>query len=327
MAAALREARAHESELALLFIDIDDFKRINDSHGHLLGDTLLRAVGQRLRSIVRDGDVLARPGGDEFLLLVKRAGNMSDIATDLAARVVNSLREPFEMPARTPLEIRASVGVSTYPRDADTIEDLMRHADAAMYIAKGGGKDSFHVYHAQATPTGREGGEAFDATGAVDELNRILAAQDVATAFQPIVEIESAAVIGYEALTRGPEGSPLQRPDRLFAAALAADRVDELDWLCRARAVCAALDAGLGRSAALFLNSEPPPSAPPVRRSTPRSRSAPSPSSTSCWRSPSGRSPTALPSSRSRSPSTARPDGGSRSTTSAPTSVRWRCCP
>ena len=257
MTAALREARVDESQLALLFVDIDDFKRINDDHGHMVGDAILQAVGQRLRSVIRGADVLARPGGDEFLLLIKRVANVADVATDLAARVVNCLRDPFELPARTPLELRASVGVSTYPRDAETIEDLMGHADVAMYIAKGGGKDGFHVYHPRATPTGHDEGEDFDAAGAVDELTRIIAGQEVATVFQPIVEIESAAVIGYEALARGPEGSSLQRPDRLFAAARAADRVDELDWLCRATAVRAALAADLGRSAALFLNCEP----------------------------------------------------------------------
>ncbi len=257
MTAAFRDALLHESQLALLFIDIDDFKRINDSHGHLVGDALLQAVGQRLRSVIRDGDVLARPGGDEFLLLIKARDNVSELAADLAARVVSSLRDPFTLPARTPLEIRASVGVSIYPRDAGTIEDLMRHADVAMYIAKGGGKDGFHVYHARATPTGRDANDDFDPRQASDELERILATHAVTTVFQPIVEIESGSVIGYEALARGPEGSPLQRPDRLFAAAVAAGRVDELDWLCRATAVRAALDAGLGRSAALFLNCEP----------------------------------------------------------------------
>lgn len=257
MATALAEARLHDSQLALLFVDIDDFKRINDSYGHLAGDTLLEAVGQRLRSVIRDGDLLGRPGGDEFLMMIKRVDDVVDLAADLAARVVNCLRQPFQMPARTPLEIRASVGVSTYPRDAATIEDLMRHADVAMYVAKGAGKDGFHVHHARSTPTGHDIGDGFDAAGAEDELARIIATQAVTTVFQPIVEIESAAVIGYEALARGPEGSPLQRPDRLFAAAQAADRVDELDWLCRATAVRAALDAGLGRSAALFLNCEP----------------------------------------------------------------------
>jgi diguanylate cyclase (GGDEF)-like protein len=260
MTGALMDARRREGQLALLFVDIDDFKRINDRHGHLVGDALLQAVGQRLRSVVRDGDVLARPGGDEFLLLITCGDHVADVAIDLAARVVDSLREPFEIPGRTPLEIRASVGVSTFPRDAETIEDLMRHADVAMYRVKEGGKDGFHLYQSRpprATPTDHDRGEDFDSQEALDELERIIATQAVTAVFQPIVEIESAAVIGYEALARGPAGSPLQRPDRLFAAAQAADRVDELDWLCRATAAGAAMDAGLGRSAALFLNCEP----------------------------------------------------------------------
>jgi diguanylate cyclase (GGDEF)-like protein/PAS domain S-box-containing protein len=257
MTAALSQARRNGSQLALLSVDIDDFKRVNDRHGHEVGDALLQAVAQRLRSVVRHGDVLGRPGGDEFLLLIRRRDNVSGLAAELAARVVACLREPFAMAACTPLEIRASVGVSTYPRDADTIDVLMRRADAAMYIAKGGGKDGFHVHQAPATATGHDGGADFDAPGAADELARIIATQAVIAVFQPIVKLGSAAVIGYEALARGPEESPLQRPDRMFAAAHAADRVDELDWLCRATAVRGALDASLGRSAALFLNCEP----------------------------------------------------------------------
>jgi diguanylate cyclase (GGDEF)-like protein/PAS domain S-box-containing protein len=257
MAGALRKARVDQTQLALLFVDIDDFNRINDSYGHLVGDTLLQAVGQRLRSVIREGDLLGRPGSDEFLMMIKRVDNVADLAADLARRVVDCLRQPIEMPARTPLEIRASVGVSTYPRDAETIADLTHHADAAMRSAKRAGKDGFRVYRAPSRPTGHDIGEGFDAAGAQDELARIIASQAVTALFQPIVEIESAAVVAYEALARGPEGSTLQQPDRLFAAAHAADRVDELDWLCRATAVRAALDAGLGRSATLFLNCEP----------------------------------------------------------------------
>lgn len=257
LAQAVQNARATDSQLALLFVDIDDFKRINDGHGHLVGDALLRAVADRLRTVVRGGDVLARPGGDEFLALVKDVADVSALATDLAARIVDRLREPFVLDGHTPIELRASVGVSTFPRDADSIDDLMRHADTAMYIAKGAGKDRFHVFHARARPTGHDDAERFDADGAADELHRILAEHAVSAVFQPIVEIESARVIGYEALARGPRGSALERPDRLLAAAQAAGRVDELDWLCRAVAVTAALENRLGRSATLFLNCEP----------------------------------------------------------------------
>jgi diguanylate cyclase (GGDEF)-like protein/PAS domain S-box-containing protein len=257
MSEALAAARANDSQLALLFVDIDDFKRINDTHGHGVGDAVLRAVAQRLRAVVRTGDVLARQGGDEFLLLVKDVDDVAELAADLAARVVDRMREPIALDGCVPIEIRASIGVSTFPRDADDLEDLMRHADMAMYIAKGGGKDGFHVYRARASATGHALDETFDPTTAADELERILVEWSITTQFQPIVEIETARVVGYEALSRGPQGSLLERPDRLFAAATAANRLDELDWLCRLTAVRTALRAGLGRSATLFLNCEP----------------------------------------------------------------------
>lgn len=259
LASALRAAQTTDTQLALLFIDLDDFKRVNDDHGHLIGDHVLRAVAQRLRAVVRPGDLLARPGGDEFLLLIKDVANASEIATELAVRVIDALRRPIELEGFIPLEIRASVGVSTYPRDAGTIADLQRHADAAMYLAKGAGKDGFHVYRARALPTGRDADDRFDAAAAVasGELARILAEGAIVPAFQPIVEIATGEVVAYEALARGPQDSVLHRPDHLFAAAAAAGRVSELDWLCRAAAVRAALAAGLGRRAALFLNCEP----------------------------------------------------------------------
>jgi diguanylate cyclase (GGDEF)-like protein/PAS domain S-box-containing protein len=254
---ALTTAAGSRAQLALLFVDIDDFKRVNDTHGHLIGDELLQAVAERLRSLVRPGDLLARPGGDEFLLVVKNVADVSGLATELAARVVDGLREPFQHADLPPLEIRASVGVSTFPQDAESVEDLLRHADAAMYVAKGGGKDGFHVYRARAVPTGHQPTQEFDPQGAVGELERILSGALIESVFQPIVELDTGRVVAYEALARGPEGSSLKRPDRLFATAVVADRVWELDWLCRATAVRAAIDGGLGHTATLFLNCEP----------------------------------------------------------------------
>jgi diguanylate cyclase (GGDEF)-like protein/PAS domain S-box-containing protein len=254
---ALHRARIHDRELALLFVDLDDFKRVNDEHGHHAGDALLRAVAERLRGVVRPSDLLARPGGDEFTLLVKDVpADAAAIGTDLAARIVAALREPIVIDGIA-LEIRASVGVSSFPRDAVSAEDLLRHADAAMYVAKGGGKDGFHVYRSRAVGLGLDPDDAFDPAGQAAELQRILEAGAVTAVYQPIVALDTGAVVAYEALARGPEGSPLHRPDRLFSAATAAGRVVELDWACRAAAVRGALDAGLGRSAALFINCEP----------------------------------------------------------------------
>ena len=254
---AFRAARLIDGEIALLFVDIDDFKRVNDTHGHLAGDAVLRAVADRLRSIVRSGDILARPGGDEFLLLIRDVCDAGAMATELAGRVITAMREPLSPEGMAPLELRVSVGVSAYPRDAGTAEDLMRHADAAMYVAKAGGKDAYHVYRPRVRAPEPFDGRDLDAGGADAELARILNAQAITAVFQPIVELTSGRVVGYEALSRGPEGSALARPDRLFAAAAAAGRVAELDWLCRAQAVRSALSAKLGHAAALFLNCEP----------------------------------------------------------------------
>ena len=254
---ALQVARANDTQLAVLFVDVDDFKRVNDNYGHHVGDALLKAVAQRLRHIVRPGDVLARPGGDEFILLIKNVGDASALATEVASRVIDALHRPFTVEATTPLKVRASVGVSTYPRDAASLQDLLRHADAAMYIAKAGGKNAYHVYSPRPLPTGHVRDETFDAAAWAGELDRILRHGLVTSLYQPIVELRTGETVAYEALSRGPVGSPLQRPDRLFAAAAAADRITELDWLCRATAVSGALSARLGRTAALFVNCEP----------------------------------------------------------------------
>jgi diguanylate cyclase (GGDEF)-like protein/PAS domain S-box-containing protein len=257
LAAGLHSAQTGSEELAVLFVDLDDFKRVNDTYGHHAGDQLLRAVAERLRGLVRAEDLLARPGGDEFIVLVRTAGEAVAVATDLAGRVLTRLREPFALDGTVPLQVRASVGVSTYPRDARSVDELLRHADAAMYVAKGGGKNGFHIYSSRGAGADGRRHDAFDAAGAADELHRILTEEAITPAFQPIVEIDTGQVVAYEALARGPEGSALQRPDRLFATAAHAGRVEELDWLCRAAAVRVALEAGLGRSATLFLNCEP----------------------------------------------------------------------
>jgi diguanylate cyclase (GGDEF)-like protein/PAS domain S-box-containing protein len=254
--AALERAHARDHELALLSIDLDDFKRVNDSHGHHTGDVLLHEVARRLRAVVRPTDVLARQGGDEFLLLVPDvAADAPRVATDLAGRVLAALREPMLIDG-TPVPVRASVGVSTMPRDARTADELLCHADMAMYMAKRGGKDAFHV-HKRRDPAAHGGAdEAFDPAAHADVLERAIGGE-LRTLYQPIIEVADGRVVAYEALARGPEGTPLERPDRLFAAAAAAGRTVELDWACRAAAVAGALDAGLARTATLFLNCEP----------------------------------------------------------------------
>ena len=146
MELALARARRGDGAVALMFVDLDGFKEVNDRLGHAAGDQLLAGVAGRLDSVLRGSDLLARLGGDEFLVL------LADLPADAAVGVENvggklldALREPFDLAGRK-LRTGASIGVSLYPADADDTETLLRHADAAMYQAKaaGGRRIAFH---------------------------------------------------------------------------------------------------------------------------------------------------------------------------------------
>jgi diguanylate cyclase (GGDEF)-like protein/PAS domain S-box-containing protein len=143
---ALARARRVAGAVALMFVDLDDFKEVNDRLGHASGDRLLTAVATRLRSVLRDSDLLARQGGDEFLvLLADLSGDPTSAAENVGSKMLRALREPFVV-GGSRLRTGASIGVSLYPDDADDTEALLRHADAAMYLAKGagGGRIAFH---------------------------------------------------------------------------------------------------------------------------------------------------------------------------------------
>jgi diguanylate cyclase (GGDEF)-like protein/PAS domain S-box-containing protein len=257
---ALHRARVQETELALLQIDVDEFRTVNARWGQPAGDALLRVAADRLRSVIRPQDLLARLGGDEFALLLKDlpAGEGERVARELGARILAVVREAPHVVGDLRLETRVSIGVGVF-RQGTTMaaSDLLQDADSATRSAKAAGRDTLRVHR---TPSGEAvlvPDDAFDPAAAAGELARVLGEGAVTAVFQPIVELADGEVVGYEALARGPEGSPLHRPDRLFAAAAAAGRTVEADWACRVAAVRAALDAGLGRGASLFLNSEP----------------------------------------------------------------------
>lgn len=144
VALSLARARRGGSGLGLLFLDLDGFKEINDGCGHEVGDLMLQEVAYRLTKDLRETDVAGRFGGDEFLLLLE--GSQQDGGCMAAAeRLVGSLREPFHLCGKQH-GISVSIGVAQYPDDGTTPEDLLRHADLAMYIAKSGGKDGFRRY-------------------------------------------------------------------------------------------------------------------------------------------------------------------------------------
>ena len=140
-----RVAERHHEKLAVMFVDLDGFKPVNDCFGHGVGDLVLKEVAQRMRSIARNSDTVARIGGDEFLLLMEDAVSAADVAT-LARRLAEALRQPIEA-AGQQIEVSASIGVAIYPEHGERAK-LIAHADAAMYAAKRAGGNTFALFEA-----------------------------------------------------------------------------------------------------------------------------------------------------------------------------------
>ena len=141
---AMSQCKRDKTELAVMFLDLDRFKRVNDTFGHAKGDELLQQVTARLKEAIRGGDTLARLGGDEFTLVLPNLHGRQD-AEAVAAKILDSLREPFEID-KQPVHITASIGIVIYPGDGDSIEELLRHSDMAMYQVKSMVKDGYYFY-------------------------------------------------------------------------------------------------------------------------------------------------------------------------------------
>ena len=185
---------APPSSVAVLFVDLDHFKVVNDTLGHVVGDELLSTMAGRLRSVVRDHDVLARFGGDEFIVVLSRVAHESDPA-EVAERIRRALHEPVVIDEHE-LFVTASIGYSTNVDRGMTPNELLRDADAAMYRAKARGRDCVEAFGAVGHETG---GQALRTTG---DLRRGIERHEIVPYFQPIVDLESGRVLGYEVLAR-----------------------------------------------------------------------------------------------------------------------------
>ncbi len=209
---ALGHAARHRYKVAILFLDVDRFKQINDSLGHTIGDRLLKIVAARIRSAIREEDTVARFGGDEFTILIHIIGRIED-AGKIAQKVLDSMKAPITIDERD-FVVTSSIGISIYPLDGADTETLVRNADTAMYRAKDLGRNSYQFYAATMNH------KALEALEVENGLRRALANNEFVLYYQPLVDVSSATVFGLEALIRWqhPELG-LLRPDRFIPAA------------------------------------------------------------------------------------------------------------
>ena len=191
---AIHRAHRQGHHLAVLFLDVDRFKNINDTLGHAAGDLLLRAFAARLAGQIREDDTLARLGGDEFMVLLEDYRSHDDPCL-VAQKLLDSLHEPFEVQGHQ-LFVTTSIGISLYPEDGGSVDELVRNADAAMYRAKQKGKNSYHFYTSDLTTVARENLQL------ESSLRLALQRGEFTLHYQPKWDTRSGAVKGVEALLR-----------------------------------------------------------------------------------------------------------------------------
>jgi diguanylate cyclase (GGDEF)-like protein/PAS domain S-box-containing protein len=191
---AITRARRKGSRLAVVFIDLDNFKNVNDTMGHDAGDLLLKQAAQRLQTCVRAQDTIARQGGDEFIVLVEELVETND-AVIVAQKIQYQFKDPIRLPAGE-AHVSSSIGIAVYPDDGDDAATLLRNADTAMYHSKSGGKNSFSFFTAQMNTAVKR------RTALESALRRGVAAGEIEVDYQPQVWLSTRTPIAVEALVR-----------------------------------------------------------------------------------------------------------------------------
>jgi diguanylate cyclase (GGDEF)-like protein/PAS domain S-box-containing protein len=191
---ALALAQRRHTCVAVLFLDLDHFKVINDSLGHSVGDALLKQVSKRLRASVRDGDTVARVGGDEFTIVLQEIARPEDAAT-VAKKVLRNITEPIEVNGHK-LYVTTSIGVTVYPQDGDDAETLLKTADAAMYRAKGEGRNTYQMATADLSRATQE------RMTLESGLHQAMETGEFVVHYQPQIDLETMQLVGMEALLR-----------------------------------------------------------------------------------------------------------------------------
>lgn len=252
LALALARARRGGHSVALLYVDLDDFKAVNDSLGHAAGDELLRRIAVRLRGVVRSTDLLARQGGDEFLILLTDLDRDPRLSAEQVAKQVEAaLLEPFQI-ADAEFEIGSSIGISIYPHDANDADTLLRHADAAMYEVKQAGRGGIASY-------GGDSRRTLARLSLTSKLRRALQRDDFVVHYQPLVAPATGDLVALEALVRWQDAERgIVGPNEFIPLAEDAGLIEAIGgWVLNA--VCAQLRQwrGMGLDPHVHVNVSP----------------------------------------------------------------------
>ncbi|VVO38703.1 putative bifunctional diguanylate cyclase/phosphodiesterase [Pseudomonas fluorescens] len=205
---ALEFSRQENIPLAVCMLDLDGFKSVNDGYGHASGDLLLVEVARRLRSIVRGEDVVARLAGDEFVLVLRYVRDLPELRAALS-RVLGAISAPYTLHGKE-LNVFASIGVTLFPHDNEDAETLLRHADQAMYLAKQGGRNRFHLFDVIRDR------EVKVTHQTIERVRQALLAGELRLHFQPRVNMRRGEVVGFQAVLRWEHPQDGMVPSRNF---------------------------------------------------------------------------------------------------------------
>lgn len=190
----LAAARRHGNQIGILFLDLDNFKTINDSLGHYAGDALLKRVASRLQGILRGVDLVGRFGGDEFLVVITDLHHANDIIP-VVEKIAEAISEPFSLESQI-LNVSSSIGISIFPRDGENADTLIKNADAAMYLAKERGRNNYQFFTTSLQQS------AFAALSMESGIRKAIKGVQFVLHYQPEIDVASGALIGVEALIR-----------------------------------------------------------------------------------------------------------------------------